>query len=296
MPAPCPLPHTRTPLPQDHSKLLQPCNPQTTGTQAWLPRNPCCTWPRSHLLTPAHTPREQPLGPQELPARSSAPLHTGLKALPWTRRLTPALGPLHLPPPLPASLCPQRAPGSTPHPLLSSGQPQAKPSAEAPRVRALEPCAPWSPRSQQVVLRNQDQGSDVRRQTHVTHSLGRHPWVRGSAGSHRFGQLRGAQENGPTAGSAHRGCGSRQALWLPGPPPDTLRPAGARAAGGSRSRARPTPRPPPAPSYCLCRLPGLPPTAPPCPDSSAFSPAPHPAGSTRGTLRRAAGTPGHGRV
>lgn len=68
MPAPCPLPHTRTPLPQDHSKLLQPCNPQTTGTQAWLPRNPCCTWPRSHLLTPAHTPREQPLGPQELPA------------------------------------------------------------------------------------------------------------------------------------------------------------------------------------------------------------------------------------
>lgn len=223
------------------------------------------------------------MGPQELPARSSAPapcrpqgfaLDTPAHTCPGAS--APAASSAGVPVPPESS---RLDPSSTPQQSALVGSPRPslrrKPPGSELSARALVTTQPAGG------PRRPDQGSDARRQTHVTHSLGRRPRVRGSAGSHRFGQLRGAQENGPTAGSEHRGWGSRQALWLPGPPPDTLRPAGARAAGGSRSRARPAPRPPPAPSCCLCRLPGLPPTAPPCPDGSAFSPAPHPAVPTR---------------
>lgn len=159
MPAPRPLPHTRTPLPQDHSKLPQPCNPQTTGTQAWLPREPLLHLASEPPPDPGPSPEGAAFGPTGAPSSQLCPC-----SLPASRL---CLG--HAGSHLPWGFCTCRLLCRRPcaprelqaRPLIHSsavgtgGQPQAKPSAEAPRVRALEPRAPWSPRSQQVVLGDQ---------------------------------------------------------------------------------------------------------------------------------------------
>lgn len=158
LPAPS---HTHAPLfPRTTPSCRSHTTPRPQGRSRGSPREPLLYLASEPPPDPGLSPEGAAFGPTGAPSTQLCPapywpqsfaLDTPGSRLPWGLCTCCLLW---------RHPCAPREPQAPP--LIGSsavgtrGQPQAKPSAEAPNVRALEPRPPWSPRSQQVVLGDQD--------------------------------------------------------------------------------------------------------------------------------------------